>query len=106
MGEMLVVVGNREILFSVTPEKKFEKLYSRQQGNRTGTPATEIETSFLHSIKKTQGTTQPPILTGDYLPMVRRSGSETNYKRKKLRMCGDTPPLFHMFSWSVIRTKT
>jgi hypothetical protein len=77
---MLMVLGNREILFSVTPEIKFEKLYSRQQGNRRGTSAKEIVTSFLHSVKKAQGTTQPPMLTGDCLPTVRCSGSEANYK--------------------------
>jgi hypothetical protein len=59
---MLVVLGNGEILFSVTPEEKFEKLCSRQQGNRRGTPAKEIETSFLHSVKKAQGNTQSPVL--------------------------------------------
>jgi len=52
---MLVVLGKREILFSVTPEKKFEKLYSRQQGNRSGTPVKETEISSFHSTKKHRG---------------------------------------------------
>jgi len=82
MQEMLVVLGNRENLFNVTPEKKFGKLYSRRQGNRRGTPAREIETSFLQSVKKTQETTQSPMLIGDYLPTVRWSGSGANYKCK------------------------
>ena len=77
---MLVVLGKPEILFNVTPEKKFEELYSRQQENRRGTSAKERETSFLHSIMKAQGTTQPSMLTGDYLPTVRLSESEANYK--------------------------
>jgi hypothetical protein len=79
---MLVVLGNREILFSVTSEKMFEKFYSRQQANRRGTPAKEIEISFLHSVKKVQGTIRPPMLTGDCLPTGRCSGSEENYKWK------------------------
>jgi hypothetical protein len=82
MGVMLVVLGKREILYSVTSEKKFEKIYSRQQGNRRGTSAKERETSFLYSIKKSQGTTQPSVLIGDYLPTVRLSGSDANYKWK------------------------
>ena len=77
-----MVLGNRKILFRVTAEKKFEKLYSRQQENRGGTSAKEIENSFLHSVQKAQGTTQPPMITGDYLPTVRYSGREINYKWK------------------------